>query len=145
MIPVWTELAADYETPISAFHKLNDDNDGPCFLLESAERSDEIGRFSFLGFDPRLEIRSSGSKITIKHEGKEQAETYSLAKNEGKDPLHELEELMGQFKPVEVEGLPVFSGGAVGFLTYDMVRFFEDTVPKAPKDQLKLPLSLIHI
>ena len=138
MIPVYTELAADYETPLSAFHKLNDDNKEPCFLLESAEKSDEIGRYSFLGFDPRLELRSSGRKISIKNAGDEDYETYNLPKKKG-DPLHELERIMAQFKPVEVEGLPVFSGGAVGFLTYDMVRFFEDTVPKAPKDELKLP------
>lgn len=138
LIPVWTELAADFETPISAFHKLNDNSDRPCFLLESAEKSDEIGRFSFLGCDPRLEIRSKGRKISVREAGEEEFDTYNLPKKKG-DPMHELERIMGQFTPVEVEGLPVFSGGAVGYLSYDMVRFFEDTVPKPPSDQLQLP------
>ncbi len=138
MIPVWTELAADYETPISAFHKLNDGNDKPCFLLESAEKSDEIGRFSFLGTDPRLEIRSSGRKISVREAGEEEFHTYTFPKKKG-DPMHELERIMAQYQPVEVDGLPVFSGGAVGFLTYDMVRYFEETVGKPPRDTLKLP------
>ncbi|MDP4585654.1 MAG: anthranilate synthase component I, partial [Verrucomicrobiales bacterium] len=64
LIPVWTELAADYETPVSAFQKLNDG--GPCFLLESAENSEQIGRYSFLGTGPRLEIRSHGREISIR-------------------------------------------------------------------------------
>jgi anthranilate synthase component I len=138
LIPLWTELAADYETPVSAFHKLNANNQRPCFLLESAERSDEIGRFSFLGTDPRLEIRSSGRKISVRKAGESKFSSYQLPKKSG-DPLFELEELMKDYRPVKIDGLPVFSGGAVGFLTYDMVRFFENTVPKAPPDQIGLP------
>jgi len=131
-------LAADYETPVSAFHKLNANNQRPCFLLESAERSDEIGRFSFLGTDPRLEIRSSGRKISVRKAGETEFSSYQLPKKSG-DPLHELEGLMKEYRPVKIDGLPVFSGGAVGFLTYDMVRFFENTVPKAPPDEIGLP------
>ncbi|MDF1816191.1 MAG: anthranilate synthase component I [Verrucomicrobiales bacterium] len=138
LIPVWTELAADFETPVSAFYKLNEGNANPCFLFESAEKSDEIGRFSFLGTDPRLQIRSKGRKISVKKGEEEEFRTYNLPKKKG-DPMHELERLMSEYRPVEVDGLPVFSGGAVGFLTYDMVRFFEETVPKAPRDELGLP------
>ncbi len=138
LIPVWTELAAYYETPVSAFHKLNAKNERPCFLLESAERSDEIGRFSFLGADPRLEIRSSGRKISVRRAGEEEFSTYQLSKKSG-DPLCELEGIMKEYRPVKIDGLPVFSGGAVGFLSYDMVRFFENSIPKAPADQIGLP------
>ncbi len=138
LIPVWTELAADYETPVSAFQKLSDGQTSPCFLLESAEKSDEIGRYSFLGTNPRLEIRASGREISVRNRGESEASTYHLPEEKG-DPLHELERLMSKFHAVEVEGLPVFVGGAVGFIGYDMVRFFEPTVPAPPEDHLGLP------
>lgn len=138
LIPVWTELAADYETPISVFQKLSEDSESPCFLLESAENSDNIGRYSFLGTNPRLEIRASGRTIRTREKGESKFTEFELPKEKG-DPLHEIERLMEPFSPVEVEGLPVFSGGAVGFIGYDMVRFFEPTVPGPPDDGLGLP------
>jgi anthranilate synthase component 1 len=138
MIPVWTELAADYETPISAFQKLSEGHSEPCFLLESAENSEQIGRFSFLGTDPRLEIRATGREISVRNKGASNFETHLLPESDG-DPMHEVERLMAAFKPVEVKGLPVFTGGAVGFLGYDMVRFFENTVPGPRDDGLGLP------
>ena len=133
-IPVYTELAADYETPVSAFQKLNDG--GPCFLLESAESSDQIGRFSFLGASPRWLMRCRGREMTFEQDGETRTET--IPESAG-DPMHELERRMKSYQPVEVEGLPVFTGGAVGYLAYDMVRFFEPTVPDPPVDQLGLP------
>ena len=138
MIPVWTELAADYETPVSAFQKLSEGHSEPCFLLESAENSEQIGRFSFLGTNPRLEIRASGREISVREKGASDFVTSTLPESQG-DPLHEVERLMSAFQPVEVEGLPVFTGGAVGFLGYDMVRFFEPTVPGPPDEGLGLP------
>ena len=138
MIPGWTELAADYETPVSAFQKLSEGHSEPCFLLESAENSEQIGRFSFLGTNPRLEIRASGREISVREKGASDFVTSTLPESQG-DPLHEVERLMSAFQPVEVEGLPVFTGGAVGFLGYDMVRFFEPTVPGPPDEGLGLP------
>ena len=135
LIPVWTELAADYETPVSAFQKLNDG--GPCFLLESAESSELIGRYSFLGSDPRMEIRSRGREISIREKNR-RIETRPLG-DDVRDPLEEVERIMARFKPAVLEGLPIFTGGAVGFLSYDMVRFFEPTVPGPPEDPLGLP------
>ena len=138
LIPVWTELAADYETPISAFEKLSTGHTTPSFLLESAENSEQIGRFSFMGTDPRLEIRAHGREITIREKGEGAFQTRILSEEEG-DPLHEVERLMSAFTPVEVEGLPPFTGGAVGFIGYDMVRFFEPTVPDPVDEGLGLP------
>ena len=135
LIPVWTELAADYETPVSAFQNLEDG--GPCFLLESAESSEQIGRFSFLGTGPRVEIRAVGTEISIRENGGD-FETRPLSED-CRDPLAEVERLMAHYRPAEVEGLPVFTGGAVGFLAYDMVRFFEPTVPGPPEKSLGLP------
>ena len=138
LIPVWTELAADYETPVSAFQKLSEGKTTPCFLLESAENSDQIGRYSFLGADPRFEIRASGRTISTREQGESEFSERLLPETGG-DPLHEVERIMGKFQPVAVEGLPVFTGGAVGFIGYDMVRFFEPTVPGPPDDGLGLP------
>ncbi|MEX2581542.1 MAG: anthranilate synthase component I [Verrucomicrobiales bacterium] len=138
LVPVWTELAADYETPVSAFQKLSEESGTPCFLLESAESSDQIGRYSFLGTDPRLEIRAKGRTIAVREQGRGDFEERALKKDEG-DPLRELERLMSRFKPAPVEGLPVFAGGAVGYIGYDMVRFFEPTVPGPPDEGLGLP------
>jgi anthranilate synthase component 1 len=138
LVPVWTELAADYETPVSVFQKLSEGHETVSFLLESAENSEQIGRYSFLGTRPRLEIRARGRILSVRESGQSGFTTRELPESEG-DPLHEIERLMARFRPVPVEGLPVFSGGAVGFLGYDMVRFFEPTVPPPIDDGLGLP------
>lgn len=138
LIPVWTELAADYETPVSVFQKLSEGQDTPSFLLESAENSEQIGRYSFLGTNPRLELRASGRTISLREQGNGAFISRELPESEG-DPLHELERIMSRFKPVAVDGLPVFAGGAVGFIGYDMVRFFEPSVPAPPDHGLGLP------
>lgn len=138
LIPVWTELAADYETPVSAFQKLSAGKKTPCFLLESAENSDHIGRYSFLGADPSFEIRAQGRTILTRSQNEAEFTKRDLSESEG-DPLHEVERIMARFRPVEVSGLPIFTGGAVGFLGYDMVRFFEPTVPGPSDEGLGLP------
>lgn len=134
LVPVFTELTADYETPISAFQKFSEP--GKCsFLLESAEKSDQIGRFSFLGNNPKMVFTAWGREIEVRENG----ETRAFTAEKNSEPLAELEKLMAAYQPVQVDGLPVFSGGAVGYLSYDMVRFFEPTVPDAPNDELELP------
>jgi len=134
LVPVYTELTADYETPISAFRKLAQPGENS-FLLESAEKSDQIGRYSFLGSEPKTVVTAWGREMEIREGG----ETRAFTVPEESDPLRELEKLMSRYQAVDVEGLPLFSGGAVGYLSYDMVRFFEPTVPEAPPDQLELP------
>lgn len=124
LIPVSTELIADAETPISAFDKL--DRGGYSFLLESAENSDEGGRYSFVGSEPRILFKAEGLKITVTENGENrefQAES---------DPLRELQKVMARFKPVPLPGLPRFIGGAVGYMSYDVVRFFEPTIGPLP-------------
>jgi anthranilate synthase component 1 len=127
VIPVSTELIADAETPISAFKKL--DRGGYSFLLESAENSDEGGRYSFVGSDPRILFRASGRTISVTENG----ETREFEAES--DPLSELQKLMARFKPVPLPGLPRFSGGAVGFMAYDVVRFFEPAIGELPKEE----------
>jgi anthranilate synthase component 1 len=132
LIPVWAELTADYETPLSAFEKIADG--APRFLFESAETTGFSGRYSLMGAHPRAIITAQGGKVTLTSRDGSSRELESAG-----DPLQDLENIMAGFKPVPQPKLPIFCGGAVGVLTYDMVRFFEPTVPSAPKDELGLP------
>ena len=136
LIPVHTELIADAEMPVSAFQKIDDGSYS--FLFESVEKSDQAGRYSFVGTAPRVIFESRGRKILINDGGAvREFETT-------RDPLHELEELMKRYRYVPSPALADarFGGGAVGYLSYDMVRFFEPTVTASPPDDLDLPESL---
>jgi anthranilate synthase component 1 len=139
LIPVHTELIADAEMPVSAFQKIDDG--GYSFLFESVEKSDQAGRYSFVGTAPRVVFESRGRTIRIDDAGSvREFETT-------RDPLHELETLMQRYRYVPSPALADarFAGGAVGYLTYDMVRFFEPTVSASPPDDLGLPESLFII
>ena len=131
MVPVWVDLAADYETPLSAFQRIHDGQYG--FLLESAELTQHSGRYSLLGSAPRTVITARGRQIEILERGEKRSYTTES------DPLTELEKLMAAFKPVLPAPAPVFHGGAVGYLAYDMVRFFEPTLSPPPEDPLGVP------
>ena len=131
LIPIYTEFVADYETPVAVFEKI--DNGIRSFLLESAESNDHVGRYSFLGSDPRIYFEARGRHIVVEENGlRREFDTAD-------DPLAELQRLMARFRPVDLPGLPPFSGGAVGYIGYDAVRFFEPTVGEPPPDQLGLP------
>ena len=140
LVPVFTELVADAETPVAAFQKLGGDVQDT-FLFESVEKSEQAGRYSFVGSRPRVRFESRGRSIRILEDGRERRFECS------RDPLHELEELMRQYRYVPAPELADarFAGGAVGYLAYDMVRFFEPTVPAPPPDDLDLPDSLFLI
>ncbi|HEX8297408.1 MAG TPA: anthranilate synthase component I [Chthoniobacteraceae bacterium] len=139
LIPVYTELIADAELPVSAFQKIDDG--GYSFLLESVEKSEQAGRYSFVGARPRVIFESNGSRIRITEEGATREFEASG------DPLHELESLMQRYRyvPSPALGDVRFAGGAVGYLSYDMVRFFEPTVAPSPPDDLALPESLFVV
>jgi anthranilate synthase component 1 len=137
LIPVYRELAADLETPVSIYLKLR--GRGPSFLLESVEKAEQVGRYSFLGFNPRRQIITRGPEVTILDNG--QSETRQLA--DGEDPLHAVASEIGRHQPVApvdelVQDLPLFFGGVVGYLGYDLVRFFE-RLPETTRDELNLP------
>ena len=137
LIPLIVDLVADIETPISAFAKI--DNQGPCFLFESAEKNEESGRFSFIGFDPLIVFKSAGSTISISENGK----TANFETKSG--PLDELQKLLARFQFVAPQEIPHFVGGAVGYIGYDIVRFFEPTVPVHANDDLDLPEMMFVI
>lgn len=137
LVPVWAEIAADYETPLSAYQKIRD---GRCsFLFESAELTQHSGRYSLLGTSPRAIITAHGREIEIDERGHKRRLTV-----EG-DPMQVLEDLMRPYRPHGGPTLPVFSGGAVGYLAYDMVRYFEPTLPEPPPDHLGLPDMVFFI
>src|ERR1700757_5273382 len=131
LIPIWTEFVADFDTPIAVFEKI--DNGVRSFLFESAESNDHVGRFSFLGSDPGVYFEARGQHIIIEENGRVREFESSV------DPLTELEKLMAKYRAVALPGFPPFSGGAVGYIGYDAVRFFEPTVGEPPPDQLGLP------
>ena len=133
LIPVFTQITADFETPLSAYCRIRDGQHS--FLLESAESSETIGRYSFLGSEPRFVLSQKGNEVSIS--GPEGTRTHTTER----DPLAELEALMAPLRPVDARklGLPLFSGGAVGFLGFDCVRYFEPVVGDPPPDVLGLP------
>jgi anthranilate synthase component 1 len=138
LIPVWAELTADYETPLSAFEKIADG--APRFLLESAEMTSHAGRYSFLGAHPRATLSARGKSMRIVESPAAPGAQPNVREFETQtDPLRELENYMRQFRVVSNNRLPVFAGGAVGYLGYDMVRFFEPTVSAPPPDALGIP------
>jgi anthranilate synthase component I len=135
LIPVYREIMADLETPVAAFLKL--DRGDFSFLLESVEGGEKWGRYCFLGGEPSIVFQSKGRRVEITRDGRAEVQ-------EGVDPLEALKQLMGEFHPVEVEGLPRFFGGAVGYLSYDMVRFFE-RLPNQTVDDLNVPDSMFML
>lgn len=119
LVPVYREILADMETPVSVFRRFA--RRPNAFLLESVEGGERLARYSFLGSDPYLVFRSKGRIATITERG----QTREILLDEGRDPLHVLEDLLSPFRYVELPGLPRFVGGAVGYIGYDWVRFLE--------------------
>ena len=118
LIPVYREVLADMETPVSAFKKIDDGE--TAFLLESISGGEKWARFSFLGSGPGKIFRCRGDRFEILENGR------LVHAGQSRDPLKELKSLMEGYRPVEVPGLPRFFGGMVGYFGYDMVRFFEE-------------------
>ncbi len=119
LIPVYREMVADLETPVSAFLKIN--KGGKSFLLESVEGGERLARYSFIGTEPYKTITTSGA--------------------DNIDPLPLIDKELEKYKIVPVDGLPRFSGGAVGYLAYEAVSRFEE-LPSPEADPLSLPESL---
>ncbi len=136
LVPVILDLIADAETPVSVFAKFYDGS--PCFLFESAEKSEESGRFSFIGADPLLLFTSRDSTVFINQNG----EKTQVA---AADPLVALEKAMRGFRFAAPSHIPHFIAGPVGYIGYDAVRFFEPSVPRHVRDDLRLPETMFMI
>lgn len=126
LIPVYREILADMETPVSAFRKI--DNGHTSFLLESIEGGEKWARYSFLGSGPARIFRCRDRSFEVLVDGQVEQQ------GESQDPIAELQKLLAAYRPVEVAGLPRFFGGAVGYLGYDMVRFVENLPDKNQRD-----------
>ncbi len=122
LVPVYREITADLDTPVSAYLKLSE---GPySFLLESVEGGERLARYSFIGANPYRVLRTGPGYA------------YDA------DPLLPVERELGQFRLVRLPGLPLFTGGAVGFVGYDAVRHFEPRVARPLADPLGLPEAM---
>src|SRR3972149_8395942 len=129
VIPVYRQLFADTLTPVSAFQKVS--NTEYAFLLESADGGEKIARFSFIGSNPFSGFKCKGHNVEIFNE----RETRRL---ETADPFNELEKQISKFSPANIDGLPDFFGGAVGYISYDAVRYVEN-LPDTTTDDFNLP------
>ena len=148
LIPVTRRLLADFETPLSAYWKLR--GQGESFLFESVEGGEHLGRYSFVGCNPRAVIKQTGDRVEV-IEGGRVRETFQVvprskaAAGAPQDPsivadgLEVVQRLLARFKPVPMPGLPRFTGGAVGFLGYEFIHDVEPVVPRPKHDELGTP------
>ncbi len=143
LIPVYQEVLADLETPVSAYFKIASKAEYS-FLLESVEGEEKVSRFSFLARDPELVFESKNNSVKILSFGKKRTNIESRKLTFGQTPLTEIREIMKKYRFVSVPELPRFCGGLVGYLSYDIVRFFEK-LPLKTKDDLKLPETLLML
>jgi anthranilate synthase component 1 len=133
LVPIYREIMADLETPVTAYLKVAQ---GPySFLLESVEGGERLARYSFIGSDPYLVVRLNDGVLTATHQrGDKQVFRFT-------DPLEALQGFLTPYRPIRAPGmdLPRFLGGAVGYLGYECIRYFEPRVPMAAEDILHLP------
>jgi anthranilate synthase component 1 len=153
LIPVTRRLLADIETPLSAYRKIR--GPGESFLFESVEGGEHLGRYSFVGCNPRSIIRQTGKQVDRIENGKV-IESFRIATPAGqpvaagatpslRDGLELVERVMKQFRPVPVPGLPRFTGGAVGFIGYEFIHDVEPVVPQPAHDDLHTPVMYFLI
>jgi anthranilate synthase component 1 len=136
LIPVYREILADMETPVSAFLKIDDGKYS--FLLESVEGGEKWARYSFLGSRPEVVVRSFGRTVEVIRHGKKETRVFEH------DPLEAVRDILAEYRPVPDPALPRFYGGGVGFMGYDVVRFFE-SLPDRKKPGLDTPDILFMI
>ncbi len=129
VVPVYAEFIGDLETPISAVLKFaNEEN---VFLLESAESAERFGRYSFLGFDPKRTLSYRDGVYTV-------VDADGVREVPADNPFRGLAEIVGKKSVAPLPNLPAFVGGAVGYFSYDAVRYLE-RLPDAPPDDLDVP------
>ena len=140
LVPVYREILADLETPVSAFMKLHaggrdaiNEWGDYTYFLESVERGERLGRYSFLGIDPFMIFQSKGQKVYI-FDSTGKGETHTIED----DPLSILKRVMHQFKVVNLPHLPIFFGGAVGYIGYDVVKCWEK-IPSLNREDSGFP------
>ena len=137
-VPLMREVLADLDTPLSTYLKLAD---GPySYLFESVQGGEKWGRYSIVGLPCKKVFRISGYEVSILNKGKlEQTVTVD-------DPLNWIEELQAEYRVPEIEGMPKFNGGLVGYFGYDTIRYIEPRLKNCPNpDQLGVPDILLML
>ncbi len=134
VVPLVREVLADLDTPLSIFLKVDDGDSA--FLLESVEPDESWGRFSVIGVGARARFVARDGRVEITRRGA--VETIELPADRSRDPLDELRRLQAELRPLELPDLPRFAGGAVGYLSYDWVRYVE-ALPDQNPDPLQVP------
>jgi anthranilate synthase component 1 len=131
-IPVYREVLADLETPLSSYLKLA--RGSYSYLFESVQGGEKWGRYSFIGLPCRTVLKVIGNDVIVERDGEViSSETHN-------DPLFAIEKFQQQFKVPDVAALPRFNGGLVGYFGYDTVRYVESHLQKSmPKDELHTP------
>ena len=148
LIPVTRRLLADIETPLSAYRKIR--GQGESFLFESVEGGEHLGRYSFVGCNPRAIVCQNRQWVEVIENGKT-VETFEVSQSPAgnsrqvRDGLEVVEKVMKKFRPVAVPGLPRFTGGAIGFIGYEFIHDVEPVVPRPPRDDLKTPVMYFMI
>jgi anthranilate synthase component I len=135
VVPLYAEFIGDLETPISAVLRFAEED--TVFLLESAEAAERFGRYSFLGFDPKRTLSYRNGVFTV-------VDSDGVREVPAADPFRGLAEIVGQKSVAPLPNLPAFVGGAVGFFSYDAVRYLEK-LPDAPPDDLGVPEALFAV
>src|SRR6202171_3027605 len=131
LVPLCREIAADLETPVSAFLKVASGDYS--FLLESVRGGEKWGRYTFLGTEPALVVRARGDRMDLIRPGR------AIEARHVDNPFEALRREVQRLRAPEIPGLPRFFGGAVGFLAYDIVRSFEPRIPNSVHDDLGVP------
>jgi anthranilate synthase component 1 len=135
VVPVWREVLADLETPVSVFVKLVGDGEG--FLLESVEHGERWGRFSFVGRDPAL-------TLVVRNERVETLGDVPAGVPLDRGALAAVEALLGRYRAPRLPELPPFHGGVVGYLGYDVIREVE-RLPNEPPDPTGWPDAVLAL
>jgi len=133
VVPVYADLMADFETPVSAYAKLK--ASGPAYLLESIEGGETVSRYSFIGCRPRRIFACYGDTTEIREPDRPPRRIPTPH-----DPLSLIEAEIAGCRPVTLPGMPRFMGGAVGYIGYEYIHRVEPTVPEAARDELGLPM-----
>jgi anthranilate synthase component I len=153
LIPVTRRILADIETPLSAYRKIR--GPGESFLFESVEGGEHLGRYSFVGCNPRAVIKQTANRVVVTEGGK-LVEEFTIEskllspsggpgmaaqdeRNSVRDGLDVVERVMKKYRPVTLPGLPRFTGGAVGFIGYEFIHDVEPIVPRPTHDELRTP------
>src|SRR5207253_1209215 len=129
LIPVVKSVSADLLTPVSAFLAIAE-KEPYAFLLESNERGEQIGRYTFLGTRPYMRVRAQAGEVEIERGRRREMHPGNI--------FQAAKELLREHRPASVPGLPPFTAGAVGYFAYDVVRQLEN-VGEHAKDDLFLP------